>query len=432
MILFLIILIFFSKVSLAFLPGMPRELSPIIFQSGLHPYMNIFLTGLMGSLVLLKWLWRGVSFRAQSRFYRFAIVIFSLYLFLITFLQTQFVNPDESLILQLGAALMAIFTVFLFGRVIPTTLEPEVFLKWLQRVTITLCWISFFCLLLFPGTSFKGNRFIGVFKHIPHMVSTCTLACFALMYPLFYKKQNKPQLLVTLLNFFLCLFLLVLTGTRSSLAAVMMGLLLCMIIFPSKKDTTRMLKFTVAIAGFLIILFFGNDITNYAVGIARGEQSIGGRAAQDGVATRIEEVERGFEIFQRSPWLGQGLLSKFSSGNDAEVTNYDANKDPHNIIISAGVIGGWGMILIVMGGFCTLTVASVITLRSKNSALKMIAVYMITHLPILFIYHMHLSIGGIADRIYWICFGYMALKEMDVKKEIELKKNLATFSENST
>jgi hypothetical protein len=36
---------------------------------------------------------------------------------------------------------------------------------------------------------------------------------------------------------------------------------------------------------------------------------------------------------------------------------------------------------------------------------------MLTQIPIIFIYHIHLSMGGIADRIYWIIFGYMALSE---------------------
>lgn len=431
MIFFLILIIFLSKVSLAFLPGMPRELGPIIFQSGMHPYVNIFLTGAVGGLVILNWLWRRSLFRSQSRFFRFILFIFSLYLILITFLQAQFVNPDESFILQIGAAFMAVYTIFLFGRVIPTSVDPEVFIKWVGKITVILCWLSLVLLFISSGTSFKGNRFIGIFKHIPHMVSTSTIACFMLMYPLFCKKLTKPQLIWKVLTFVVCFFLLILTGTRSSLVAVMMGLLLGMVIFPSEKGATRMLKFTVAIFGLLIVLFFGDAIANHAIGVATGQESLAGRAAQDGVASRMEEVARGYEIFQKSPWLGQGLLSKFSSGNDTEVTNYDANKDPHNIIISAGVIGGWGMIVLVIAGFGALFMASAITLKSKNKALKIIAIYILTHMPILFIYHMHLSIGGIADRIYWICFGYMALKEIDIKKD-QQKDQLSAFAKNST
>lgn len=415
MIYILIALIFLSKVSLAFLPGMPRELGPLIFQSGLHPYVNIALTGLIGGLVILQWLWKGQQVHRQSRFFRFLLFLFCLYLLFITLLQAQFVNFDESILMQVAAATMSIFTVFLFGRVIPTSLEPELFIRWINKLIIPLCWISLIALLFFPATSFKGNRFIGIFKHIPHMVSVATIGCFALMYPLFYQNLSRKKRWLTILHFCLCFMLLLLTGTRSSLAAVLMGLALAMLVFPTRNNATKMLKFTLAISGLLVMMFFGQKITDYAVGIATGQQGLGSRLAQDGVASRWEEVERGCEIFQKNPWLGQGLLSKFTSGRDTDVANYDANKDPHNIIISAGVIGGWGMIVLAVIGFVGLFAASAITLRSKNAALRLLAIYCVTHMPILFIYHMHLSIGGIADRIYWIIFGYMALKEMDVK-----------------
>ena len=44
---------------------------------------------------------------------------------------------------------------------------------------------------------------------------------------------------------------------------------------------------------------------------------------------------------------------------------------------------------------------------------------MLTQIPIIFIYHIHLSMGGIADRIYWIIFGYMALSEKRLVQQAE-------------
>lgn len=180
------------------------------------------------------------------------------------------------------------------------------------------------------------------------------------------------------------------------------------------------------LSAFLIILLFGDAMTQYAVDIARGEKSLAGRAAQDGVASRLEEVERGFEIFKKNEWLGQGILSKFSSGNEAEVNNYNANKDPHNILISAGVVGGWGLIIITTILMTALFLASLKSLVSKNWALRVLAIYALSQIPILIIYHVHLSIGGIADRIYWIVFGYMALKEYDVDPDIKFEKKNET------
>ena len=127
------------------------------------------------------------------------------------------------------------------------------------------------------------------------------------------------------------------------------------------------------------------------------------------------------KIFKKNQWLGQGLLSKFSSGSEADVSNYSADKDPHNILISAGVIGGWGLIAMTMIFMLALLVAGLKSLKSKNAALKIIAIYTLSQIPLLIIYHLHFSIGGIADRIYWIVFGYMALKEQHVEV-VETKK----------
>ena len=417
MIFLLIALIFVSKLSLAFLPFVPFQISPLIYQHGLHPYVNIFLSLSVGMIVISKWLLKPDHTYTQSRFFRFGIVLSVLYLFLITFLQTFFVNSEESFLLQLAAALSAGFTIFLFGRVLPTTLQPEKFLKYLKTITITLCWLSLVLLLFSSGTVFKGTRFIGLFKHIPHMVSTATLGCFAVLYFFIKESASKKRILINSFNFCVAFFTLLLTGTRSALASVVLGLVLAAILFPAKKAGARILKTASIITQLTATLFFGESAVRYVVDIARGEKSLAGRSAQDGVTSRLEEIERGFEIFRKNEWLGQGLLSKFSSGGEADVTNYDANKDPHNIFISAGVIGGWGFIVITTVLVFGLIFASLKALKSKNAALKIIAIYVLSQIPLLVIYHVHLSIGGIADRIYWIVFGYMALKEHDVRPD---------------
>ncbi len=188
MIFFLIALIFISKISLAFIPFVPWQIPPIVFQHGLHPYVNIFLTVSIGSLVILRWLLHPEHLYTQSRFFRFGIVLISLYLILITCFQYFFVNTQESFVLQVAAAVTASFTIFLFGRVIPSSLSPEMFLKYLKNTTLLLCWVSLLLLFISGDTAFKGTRFIGVFKHIPHMVSTATLACFSLIY--FFIKES--------------------------------------------------------------------------------------------------------------------------------------------------------------------------------------------------------------------------------------------------
>lgn len=373
--------------------------------------MNIFFNAAVGGLLIIWWFLRSNHLFLQSRLYRLLIFTTSLYLILITFLQCFFVNPEESFILQIASAMMAVFTLYLYGRVIPTSIKPEKFLSAVKFITVFLCWVSFIVLFLSPATSFKGTRFIGVFKHIPHMVSCATLACFSLYYSIFVQKLSRIRLGLSYFNLILCFGLLVLTGTRSALAAVLLGFVICLFFFPSSSWLNRFIKASLATTTFLIVIFFGHSIADYLVQVVRGEQAIANRAAQDGFKSRLEEIERGYVMFEKNEWLGQGLLMKFSNGQDAEISGYDANKDPHNIFVSAGVVGGWGFVLLCAVGYFILSLATLKTLFSKNPAMRMLAIYMLTSLPILLIYHVHLSLGGIADRIYWIVIGYMAVKE---------------------
>lgn len=421
---FLIALIFISKISFAFIPGVPYEIFPVVYQYGLHPYINILLCVVVGGLFLIKKLLNPEVFVTQSRLFRAYIAMASLFLLFITFMQIIFQIGEESIMMQMLACLMAIFTMQLFGRVIPTKLDAKKFVEIVKNWSVILCWISLALLFISPATSFKGGRFIGVFKHIPHMVSIATFACSFLLYDFFAKKLSKRHKFSGILSFLCGFFVLILTGTRSALAAVLLSVILSLLLFPSKNPATKFLKTSMAVTTLLVGLFFGERIIDYAVGVVRGGETIGMRAAQDGIAARADEIERGYKMFQEHQWVGLGLLSKFGSTDEKQVGNYNANKDPHNLFISAGVVGGWGLIAITAFGFFALIAVGIKNLFSTNNAIKILAIYLLTQVPILFIYHIHLSMGGIADRIYWIIFGYMALASYhENSKNADLNKN---------
>ena len=139
--LFLIGLIFVSKISLAFIPGMPTEIFPLIFQQGMHPYINIALCLITGSFFILKKLLNPEGFSSQSRLFRFFIVLSSLYLLAITALQIIFQIGDDSIAFQIIACLMSVFTMYLFGRVIPTQISAQIFLSsvknWCLKTKLT-------------------------------------------------------------------------------------------------------------------------------------------------------------------------------------------------------------------------------------------------------------------------------------------------------
>lgn len=407
--LFLIALIFLSKVSFGFIPGFPYQESFFIFQKGLHPFVNIFFNIIIGSVLVIKFFWKSNHHYLQNRFFKFYLFVFCLFLLAITAVQVVLGESISPWWLQISAALSACFTVVLFARVIPSELSIIKFITLTQKISIVLCYLSLILLIVMPSLSFKGGRFIGVFKHIPYMVTTATLASVFLIYELFAKSNSRPRLIYLLLSLAVAMTALILTGTRSALFAVILSYFLAFLFFPAKKAANQFIKVSVAFALVIATVLFGQNISNYALELVRGESAVGLRAAQDGVASRFDEFDRGYEIFAKSPIIGQGLLSKFGEINETDVGQYNANKDPHNILVSAGVIGGLGFIVLVFMGFIGLIAVSFKKLRSATPEFKILAIYVLTHIPILFIYHMHLSLGGMADRFYWIVIGYMMI-----------------------
>ncbi|MGE5087190.1 MAG: O-antigen ligase family protein, partial [Bacillota bacterium] len=208
----------------------------------------------------------------------------------------------------------------------------------------------------------------------------------------------------------------ILTGTRSSAAAVMFAFLLTMILHEVRTTKGRIFKFSAVVFILMYSLFFGLQTYEFARGVATGQASLGGRQAQDGVASRWEEVERGTDIFMEHPWLGHGLMSKFASGSEVDVSNYNSLKDPHNIFVSAGVVGGWPLLVLAAMALGFMTIGSLKALQSFDIPKRQVAVYLISHIPILIIYHVHLSVGGMADRLYWMVFGFVAAAALGVRQ----------------
>lgn len=407
--LFLIALIFLSKISLGFIPGFPYQESFFIFQKGMHPFINIFFNIIIGSLLIIKFFWKSNHHYLQNRFFKFYLFIFCLYLLAVTAMQAVLNEAANPWWLQISAALSACFTVVLFARVIPSELSVAKFINYTQKISVFLCYVSLVLLIIAPAMTFKGGRFIGVFKHIPYMVTVATLASIFLIYELFAKENSRPRKIYLLVSVAVSMVALILTGTRSALFAVVLSYFLAFLFFPARKAASQFIKVSVAFSLVIATLLFGQSVSNYALEIVRGESAVGLRAAQDGVASRFSEFERGYESFSKNPIIGQGLLSKFGEINEIEVGQYNANKDPHNILVSAGVIGGIGFIAIVFIGFAGLIAVSFQKLRSAPPEFKILAIYILTHIPILFIYHVHLSLGGMADRFYWIVIGYMLI-----------------------
>lgn len=403
----LLLLVFISKLSLAAV-GVPAQLSGVLFQHGLHPYLNVVLSFMFGlPLTFLIVRYRHMLNQLLPT-YRSLLVILIGMLFLETLLQYLFLGGTHG-VYSWAAFISTFWLILLFGVVLPVTVAPAAALRFISTWALNFVVLSLVLWLLRPDLSFKGGRFVGIFKHIPYMV-TCASVGVIFTLGRFHQEKKSLWRLWYALGVLLSFFALLLTGTRSALAAVVMAFVLWVLRTPTHSIGFRYFKYSTAATITTVALLFGGVMLDYAKDIATGKKSLVDRQAQDGIASRLEEVERGWEYFQSSPWIGQGLLSKFSSKESLEVSSYNSFKDPHNIFVSAGVVGGWFFIFWTAVFVLLLLVLSFQALLSVNTVLQIFGIYGIVQIPILIIYHWHLSLGGMADRFYWLVFGYLALR----------------------
>lgn len=403
----LLFLIFISKISFSFL-AIPSQISMLVFQYGLHPYLNIILNFVIGLPIMYFVLGNSSRIKKMRPSYRSMLFLLMMGFFLETLLQGIFTEENRRGFFSWAALASTGWLILIFGVFIPSFLNLKTMLHFISHWSLALVGISLGMWLLYPELVFKGGRYVGVFKHIPHMVTCATLGVVFTLGRLSEVTSGFKRLLL-LMGIGLSFFSLVLTGTRSALLAALFAVMLWVLKLPSCRPAVSYFKYSLLLFFAVVLLLFGKSMGSYAYGIATGKQALFEREAQDGVASRFLEIERGWGYFQTSPWIGRGLLAKFSGNEGLDVRSYNSFKDPHNIFVSAGVVGGWpfiwwtGIFLVLLMGF------AIKALTSENAGLHVMAIYILVQIPILVIYHWHLSLGGMADRIYWLVFGYLAL-----------------------
>jgi hypothetical protein len=325
--------------------------------------------------------------------------------------QIIFVNINSSISVQLAGLGMALILLFTYGIIIPTLFEMKKFIFWSKNICVTLVVLSFLCIPFFGSEMFRGGRFVGFFKHIPHMVSASTFA-FIFYFPSIYSdkkwtlKNNTPiKLLILLILALAVLF----TSTKAAFATVAITAFVGSIVFGSQKKIIKIFKFSF-FTGFLItILLVGAPASEFLYDISTGKTSFGLRKAQDGVQSRTQEVTRGMSMFDKSPYFGLGLLYKFLNNQESgiEVESYNSFKDPHNLFVSSAVIGGYPLLFYAIAAYVLMIFGAFRGLLQLDINRQILGLFLLSHLPVFVIYHAHFSLGGIADRMYWLVFGYL-------------------------
>ena len=306
---------------------------------------------------------------------------------------------------------MAIILIFIYGLVIPSLFDLQKFVLWTTNITVTIVISSFICLPFFYGDMLRGGRFVGFFKHIPHMVTAST-AGFIFYFPRIFQetkwtlKSNTP---LKLLILFALAITVLLTSTKAAFGTIAITIMVGSFLFGSKKKSIQLFKFSFLACFIISILLIGIPTGQFMYDVSTGKTSFGLRKAQDGVQSRMEEVTRGWSMFEKSPYFGLGLLYKFlnNSKEGIEVESYNSFKDPHNLFVSSAVIGGYPLLLLAIIGYILMIFGAIKGISQIDPNRIILGLFLLAHLPVFVIYHAHFSLGGIADRIYWLIFGYL-------------------------
>lgn len=406
----LIVLLFVSKLSLKWMKVIPYSIPPFIYQYGLHPYVNFGLQFLISLILITIWIKQKQTIQLSPLYKSFIYAMLAV-LCTQTLFQITLVNIGSSILVQLAGLGMAVMLVIVYGVVIPSLFDLKKFVLWIRKTSVFLVITSFLALPLFYQDMFRGGRFVGFFKHIPHMVTASTTA-FIFYFPSLFEdkkwslKTNTPLKLIIL---FLLAIAVLLTSTKAAFGTIAITGFFGVFLFGSKKRSIRLFKFSFLSCFLVSMLLIGAPTSEFMYEVTTGKTGFGLRKAQDGVQTRMEEVTRGWSMFERSPYFGLGLLYKFlnNSEDGIEVESYNSFKDPHNLFVSAAVIGGYPLFILSIIGYIMMVIAAFKGINQNDAYKVVIGLFLLSHLPVFIIYHAHFSLGGMADRIYWLVFGYL-------------------------
>lgn len=408
----LLTLPFLSKLSFHWIPGLPDKVSILWLQGGMHPVMNSVLSVLLIAIAAAAYM-KTPSLTHTEKVYLTGLGLFSLLIVTQAALQAAFVDLNVPIDFHLAGVALTGFLIFGYGWILPGLGSRREFFEILTAVTRIFMLLSLFVLAVSPGAAFKGTRFIGAFKQIPYMVTCAQVALLVETANLFGGDENVRRKRVAGFFCALAFVAIVLTGARSAFLAALGFLAMAYWKAPALSEKSLWSKRTALYVASVFALTVGPFAAQALVGFMRGETSFGMRVAQDGVASRVEEVERGWISFEQEPWFGHGLLYRFGSPSLEDAGSYNSFRDPHNLFVSAGVIGGWPMLAFI--GLALLTLCWALGLRIAQPVATgadyrrvLLTCFLISHLPILIVYHMHLSLGGLADRMYWLTLGMIA------------------------
>ena len=165
----LMVLVFISKISFKSLSFVPYSVPPFIFQYGLHPYINFGMQLVISLILFFIWMKKNER-KTISLIYKTYVYSLIAILTVQTLLQITLVNIGSSAVVQLAGLGMAVILILTYGVIIPSLFDLKKFVSIILKLTVSAVLISMVGLPLFSGEMFRGGRFVGFFKHIPHCI----------------------------------------------------------------------------------------------------------------------------------------------------------------------------------------------------------------------------------------------------------------------
>lgn len=326
------------------------------------------------------------------------------YLFFISWILVLFCVQNiarEQMVLQVGgiAATTALFLIY--GVAIPAVIPVKRFLQAL-RMIMTFVLISSAILFFVGAPVFDGGRFSGIFRDNILFSQAALIGV-----TLFGAHLATSKSIWNWLGFAGFIFGIVLSGSRSALLIGPSCVMAFLLVRRMADLRFSHIRLALLCLGILIAPIWVSLISK----IATGQLAIGSRTqVTNAVDDRMQHWGYGIDRVAKAPWTGEGVLSKYSGDSGINLSEFDESKDPHNLFLYAGQVGGLPLFIICLSGITILLIAVLRSFRFDPVFYQITAIILLLYVPMSLAGGSLISLGSMFDRIFWICAGYISVR----------------------
>lgn len=265
-----------------------------------------------------------------------------------------------------------------------------------------------------------SGRLAGVYVSV---AVSCTMLGFAAVLALRQSLVSKTAWVAIFWFsiFFASAVMVYLTKTRSSFAEMAVAIFLIMQFSPSSRGLKMIISSLSAIAALAMLA----SILTISTGIASIDEQLTEFRLDDGsiIDSRNNNWSFGLERLAAKPLFGEGLLAKQTQGGTSGIdfdskSSYNVSYDPHSLILSLGVQGGYPF-LIAMCALMLWIPYRFVRVFGVSAALQSPEFILVSlRLLISIVAGGDMTaLGNLVDKLCWLFLGLMAIKsELKVRQ----------------